>query len=79
MARKSRAKSFTWGAILGGMAAGVTALLFAPKSGKKMREDLKHKYDDCSEKGHEFCDDIGDRGKELAKDTKKAARRFMKK
>lgn len=79
MARKSRLKSFSWGAILGGLAAGATALLFAPKSGKKLRADIKNKYHDLSDKSHDVCDDICERGKEFAKDTKKAAKRFMRK
>lgn len=79
MARKSRFKSFSWGAILGGLAAGATALLFAPKSGKKLREDLKHKYHDITDKSHDFYDDVRESGKEFAKDTKKAAKKFMKK
>jgi len=79
MSKKSKFKSFTWGAVLGGIAAGVTALLFAPKSGKQLRGELKDKYEDLTEKGHDLCDDIYGRGKGLAKDAKKAAKRFMKK
>lgn len=79
MARKSRFKSFSWGVILGGLAAGATALLLAPKSGKKLRKDIKDKYEDYTQKGNELCDDVKESGKLFAKDTKKAAKRFMRK
>ncbi len=79
MTRKSKVKSFALGALLGGLAAGVTALLFAPKAGKKLRGEIKEKYTKLSEKGHDLCGDIYERGKEFAEDTKKVAKRFMKK
>lgn len=80
MARKGRVKSFTLGALLGGISAGLAALLFAPKSGKKMREDIKNGCCGLTEKSQELYEDIKDRTKGFAKDTKKAAnKRFMKK
>ena len=36
----SKKRGFLLGALIGGTAAAVTALLFAPKSGKELREDL---------------------------------------
>ena len=36
----SKKCGFLLGALIGGTAAAVTALLFAPKSGKELREDL---------------------------------------
>lgn len=37
---KDRNKGFFSGVIIGGIVAGVSALLFAPKSGKETREDI---------------------------------------
>ncbi|MCP5469184.1 MAG: YtxH domain-containing protein [Chlamydiales bacterium] len=79
MAKRSGGSKFCLGALLGGIAAGLTALLFAPKSGKQLRKDISDKCHDWSDKGHELYDDVCERGKELAKDTKKAAKRFMRK
>ncbi|HCM88767.1 MULTISPECIES: YtxH domain-containing protein [Vagococcus] len=66
MSKKSN--GFLVGAIIGGAAAAAAALLLAPKSGKKMREDLIDQLDGVSEgkaseyagiaqvKGNEFSD-----------------------
>lgn len=40
---------FLLGAIIGGAIAATTALLLAPKSGDKMREDLLNQLDEASE------------------------------
>ena len=34
---------FLGGALIGGVAGAVTGILFAPKSGKELRSDLRHK------------------------------------
>ncbi len=40
MAKKSRARNFILGALAGGVAGSVTALLLAPKSGRELRKIL---------------------------------------
>ena len=47
---------FVLGAIIGGAAAAITALLYAPKSGKELREDISNEFDDfmLSNKVFEF-------------------------
>lgn len=60
-----RGKSFLVGAVLGGLAAGVTALLMAPKKGKEMRKLVKKKYDGYSEKAEDLFNDVSDRAMEL--------------
>jgi gas vesicle protein len=42
----SENKGFFRGVIIGGIVAGTAALLFAPKSGKETREDLKKRLDE---------------------------------
>lgn len=39
----SQEKSFLRGLLLGGLVGAVAALLYAPKSGKEMRRDIKRK------------------------------------
>ncbi len=73
--RFDRCKSFTKGVFLGGIAMGITALLFAPKSGKKLRKDVKRTYDDVSGRTRDKIDDLYEQSKGLAKETK----RFVKK
>ncbi|MFC4619088.1 YtxH domain-containing protein [Camelliibacillus cellulosilyticus] len=41
-------KSYLLGFTVGGIAAGVTVLLSTPKSGKEMRRDLYHKWEDIN-------------------------------
>ena len=43
MAKKG---GFFLGAVIGGTAAAVAALLLAPKSGKELRDDLSNQTDD---------------------------------
>ncbi len=86
MARKhSTKKGFCLGAVIGGLVAGTTALLFAPKSGDKMRKSLSKHYHK-SKKGtqrllEEVCSegsDLAERAKGLAKHAKSAATRISK-
>ncbi|MDR0270592.1 YtxH domain-containing protein [Paenibacillus sp.] len=37
---KEKNKSLLWGALIGSLVGSVTALLFAPKSGKELRQDI---------------------------------------
>lgn len=50
----SYAKGFLLGAIIGGAVGAVTALLFAPKPGKELREELSYRSKDLIEKGQEY-------------------------
>lgn len=56
MSRKSSKKGFVIGALVGGLCAGITALLFAPKKGSAMRKDIQKKCKDISYKTHELLD-----------------------
>ncbi|MFZ0564602.1 MAG: YtxH domain-containing protein [Chlamydiales bacterium] len=86
MARhRSNGKSFFVGTLFGGIVGGVTALLFAPKSGEKLRKDIAKKCHNASEKTHElmedFCDqtsDLVDKAKEIAVEAKEAASSMLK-
>lgn len=85
MSRHEGRKGFIIGTLLGGVLGGVTALLFAPKSGDKLRKDLARKYNDVSDKTKELIDGVSDQAKELvekareiAEDAKDAADCFFK-
>lgn len=64
--------------LLIGLGAGaVVGMLFAPKTGKQMRRDLRRGYeqardtiDDWKENAREFAEDAMDRGSELAEDLR---------
>jgi gas vesicle protein len=71
--------------LLIGMGAGaLLALLFAPKSGQELRQDIRRKYEDAKDAVEDFADDakdrVGkavDRGAEWVDDVKQAARKGM--
>ncbi len=64
--------------LLIGLGAGaVVGMLFAPKTGRQMRRDLRRGYehardtfDDLKETAREFAEDAVDRGSEFAEDLR---------
>lgn len=60
-------KGFFLGALVGSVLGGVTALLFAPKSGEKLRRDINKQYQQTSEKTHEIIDRVGHKAQQFAK------------
>lgn len=57
---------FLLGAFIGSVAAATTALLFAPKSGKELREDLAVKADELKEQLSDYVDISIEKGVELS-------------
>jgi len=71
--RGGNKKSFAVGALFGGLVGGVTALLFAPKSGEKMRKDLAKKYEDVSDRTQDLFEEVCDQSSELIEKAKDIA------
>ncbi|WJH34597.1 YtxH domain-containing protein [Paenibacillus aurantius] len=59
MAKLENSKTFAVGALVGGVLGAVTALLFAPKSGKELRADLADQYQNVSDKTQELARSVG--------------------
>ncbi|AET60108.1 Gas vesicle protein [Paenibacillus terrae HPL-003] len=53
-------KSFIRGAVAGSIAGSLAALLFAPKSGRDLRQDIKDQARLVSDKGQELAGKITD-------------------
>lgn len=53
------------GLIVGALVSGVTALLLAPQSGKKMRKILGNQYDDIREKAEDFVSSVDEKRERL--------------
>ena len=53
-----RTGGFLKGTLIGAVAAGIGALLFAPKSGKETREDLQQSFDDVKAQLSKGLDEI---------------------
>jgi gas vesicle protein len=68
--------------LLIGLGAGaVVGMLFAPKTGRQMRRDLRRGYDnaretfdDWKETARDFAEDVAERGSEFAEDFKDRVR-----
>lgn len=70
---KWNGKHFLIGAAVGAAIGTVTALLFAPKPGKELREDLAAQVQQVSEKTQEIAGTVKTRGQELAGKAKEVA------
>ena len=66
-------RKFAAGIIFGSIVGGITALLFAPKSGEKIRKELAKKYCDMSDKTCEMFDDVCQQTTELVEKAKDVA------
>ncbi|GAA3401344.1 YtxH domain-containing protein [Paenibacillus hodogayensis] len=64
---QGRGKDFILGAIVGGVLGAVTALLFAPKSGKELRADISTQAHVISEKTQELAETVNTKTHVLAK------------
>jgi len=68
MGKQDRSEGFLLGTIVGAAIAGVSALLFAPKSGKELREDLTQQTDRAKSQVKDYADIAKEKGMDL-KDT----------
>lgn len=65
------------GGLVGGAMGAALALLFAPKSGENLRQDIAEICGEMSEKSHEFADDMTKKGKAFAKSTNSTAHKWL--
>ena len=63
-------KGLLIGLIAGATIGSVLALLYAPKSGRKLRKDIKIKSQDFIEDTDKYVSDAKDKASQLIKDTK---------
>jgi gas vesicle protein len=68
MADRKVVKSFLWGTLTGAVAGAVTALLFAPKPGKELRQDI-------AETAHKVGGKTAEIGREAGAAVQSMARR----
>ena len=62
----SNASGFLLGALAGAIVGAGVALLFAPKTGKAMREDLYKQYEPIAQKVSSFASDAVNRASDVA-------------
>lgn len=59
-------KGWLWGAAIGTLVGSVTALLFAPKSGKELRKDISDGARQVGEKTQEVASKVSEKTQEVA-------------
>jgi len=69
MSNKKASKSFLWGLLAGSITGAVTALLFAPKSGRELRGDIAETAQKVGEKTADISRQAGSAVQSLAKRT----------
>jgi|HigsolmetaGSP11D_1036233.scaffolds.fasta_scaffold42054_2 Gas vesicle protein len=63
-------KDFLLGAVTGAVLGAVTALLFAPKTGRELRSDIVEQYHQVSQKGQELAGKAKQVAEHLVQDIK---------
>lgn len=70
MTKKQTNRQFWLGALVGGIVGGVTALLFAPKPGRELRQDIADGAKHATEKTQLLASQFGDKTGELIEAAK---------
>ncbi|MDF2962718.1 MAG: hypothetical protein K0S39_4453 [Paenibacillus sp.] len=66
MAAEKKGKDLLVGAVVGTLLGAVTALLFAPKSGRELRADISEGVHSVSEKTQQAAGTVADKSKQIA-------------
>ncbi len=77
MSEKSMGKGLLVGFLAGGIAGAVVALLYAPKSGKEFREDIKTKSDGYLDEADKYLADAKDKAREVINEGKKKSDKLI--
>jgi gas vesicle protein len=78
MKQNSSAKGIVIGFLAGGAIGGLTALLYAPKSGKELRSDIRKKSKELVHEGEQYIDSAKTKATEIITDGKKKAEDLMR-
>ncbi|BBH19100.1 hypothetical protein Back11_04450 [Paenibacillus baekrokdamisoli] len=73
---KSKTRNFLLGALAGGIAGSVTALLLAPKSGRELRKDIVVGAQQVSERTVQIASQVGESTTRLARQVGNGATEF---
>ncbi len=65
------------GFLAGGVVGAVLALLYAPKSGKELRNDIKIKTDGYMDEADKYIEEAKDKAKELINEGKKKSEKLI--
>jgi gas vesicle protein len=65
MSSETKSSGLLLGTLIGGAVGAVSALLLAPKTGEKLREDLGNKYRVINEKMQQMASAVGEKTKDF--------------
>jgi len=72
-----KSKGLFIGLLVGGAIGGAIALLYAPKSGKRLRNDISRKTNELIAEGRKKTFDTWNETKQMAEDTYNSANDFL--
>jgi gas vesicle protein len=71
-------KGLFLGILAGGAIGALVALLYAPKSGRELRKDIKHKTDEYMEDAEKYIADAREKAKAMVNEGKKKSEKLLK-
>lgn len=74
---KSNTSGFLLGLLTGGIIGGLAALLYAPKSGRELRQDISIKKDELLEDADRYMENAKHKASDLISEGRKAAVNFL--
>lgn len=77
MEERSSAKGFIIGVVAGGVIGGLTALLYAPKSGRELRGDISRKSKELVSDAEEYADQARKKTAGIISDSRKKAEEIL--
>jgi gas vesicle protein len=77
MSEQDKVEGFLLGTIVGAAVAGITALLFAPKSGKELRGDIADQAEEAKYQAKEYIDIAKEKGVELKETAETASSDYL--
>ncbi len=77
MSQDNSSKGLLFGFLAGGVIGAIAALLYAPKSGRELRNDIRSKSDEYYDDVEKYFSDARDKAKDLINDGKKKSEKLI--
>lgn len=77
MSQENSSKGLLLGFLAGGAIGAIVALLYAPKSGRELRSDIRSKSDEYYDDIERYYTDARDKAKDLINDGKKKSEKLI--
>ncbi len=77
MSQDNSGKGLFLGFLAGGVVGAIVALLYAPKTGRELRSDIRSKSDEYYDDVEKYYSDARDKAKDLINDGKKKSEKLI--